>query len=210
MTTNVLIVTSSREGSVDSVLSHLEDLGGRYFRLNTDQFPDKSSLSLFLLRGRYSGNIHSDSLGDIDLKSIDSVWYRKPMPPDLDPSLGSDYRAFIENEVRTTLWSLYTTLDVFWVNPPLLAFYLLEDNKLYQLRAADSVGLIVPDTIISNRHADVLRFVREHGGIAAIKSLYSCIALDLLITKSRFILFIPTRLPQMILLVPKKKLVFLR
>nr|WP_260172209.1 hypothetical protein [Mucilaginibacter phyllosphaerae] len=48
---------------------------------------------------------------------------------------------------------------------------LLEHNKLYQLRLASTVGLKIPDTIISNNINEIVNFSRNHGDKVACKPL---------------------------------------
>lgn len=178
MSPTVLIVTSRESISAGSVISHLEEMGQRYLRLNTDDFPTLSKVRLSLLNGVLDGEIICPGSEKVPLSDIKSVWYRKPMPPDLGGRFRDDFARFAENEARATLWSLYTTSEALWVNPPLFGVRLLEDNKLYQLKIAGSVGLSVPRTIISNDVNDLLGFIDKCDGVAAVKTIYMSAFVD--------------------------------
>lgn len=78
---------------------------------------------------------------------------------------------FVQDESRAALYSLYTTLPCFWMNHPLISSRLLEHNKLYQLQVAQQLGLIVPETIITNDAAELLAFCEECGGSLAVKCI---------------------------------------
>ena len=45
------------------------------------------------------------------------------------------------------------------------------ENKLIQLEAAISVGLVVPDTLISSEPKEVFNFLDKHGGSVVVKAL---------------------------------------
>ena len=112
--------------------------------------------------------------GEVDFSSIKSVWFRRPKDVCASRIEGAVERQFVEDEISFSLWSLYTSLDhVFWMNHPLQARHLLEHNKLLQMKIAASVGLAVPDTIITNDAHRLIRFCKDHGGIIAVKAIRS-------------------------------------
>ncbi len=110
----------------------------------------------------------------INWEDIKSVWYRRPAIPEIREDVREDFREFGVNESRAALWSLYTSIDARWINPPLISSKLLEDNKLYQMKIAREVGLRVPQTIISNNFEDIQSFASIHKNLA-VKSLYTTV-----------------------------------
>lgn len=77
----------------------------------------------------------------------------------------------MKNESKIALWSLYTTLDAFWVNPPLYGSQLLQRNKLLQLKDASNIGLKIPDTLITNDPDELVDFCKDNGNVIAVKLL---------------------------------------
>lgn len=166
----VLILTNENDEHTEPVIEHLENLGQRSYRFNTETFPLKTTLKLTLSEGVLRPLVTGGET--VDLAIVKSVWYRRPAPPFMaSEAIGEGYARFIKNESNTALWSLYTTLEAFWVNPPLMGSHLLQHNKFYQLKGASSVGLKVPDTIITNDPEELLRFSEMKGGVVAVKLL---------------------------------------
>lgn len=172
----VLIFTNSNEVSIGHVIPWLDEFGQKSVRVNIDKFIQEGKcLALSLSYIKLSGFIEGET-EIVDLKRVKSVWYRKPSYPKLLAKNTDDtefpQKKFIEDESRTALWSLYTIIDAFWMNHPLIGFHLLECNKLYQLSIASECGLIIPETIITNNADSLIDFCGKQGGYVAVKCLY--------------------------------------
>lgn len=169
MKDTILVLTNNGDESVDGVIEQLKVMGEKYFRFNTEMFP----LGIKLKLTTEGGFIENESVNEIiDLNSIKSVWYRRPEGALITNSgLGEGYIQFIKNESKIALWSLYTTLDAFWVNPPLYGSQLLQRNKLLQLKDASSIGLKIPDTLITNDPDELVDFCKANGNVMAVKLL---------------------------------------
>jgi glutathione synthase/RimK-type ligase-like ATP-grasp enzyme len=169
MKDTVLLLTNQADDSTDSVIANLEKLGQRFYRFNTESFPLETKIVLTTTRR----SIEFESSEErVDLNNVKSVWYRRPAPPMLaETNLSPGYVRFIKNESEAALWSLYTTIDVFWMNPPLYSVNLLQRNKLYQMKDAASAGLKIPDTVITNDPSELLKFCDRFGGSIAVKLL---------------------------------------
>lgn len=168
-----MIVSNAKENSVSPIVSQLEKMGEKFYRFDTETFPTSKEAKI-----SFSGSIMSLSgylkSGEdrVDLQRVKSVWYRKPAGPLADKKLNGIYREFAEEESRAFLWSFYTaTNEILWVNPPLISRYLLEHNKLYQLKVASSVGLKVPDTLLTNSPNELRDFFNENNGFIVVKTL---------------------------------------
>lgn len=169
----ILILTNKNDEDVESVIKELKNMKAKFFRFNTESFPLTNTIELALSNGKPIGFLN-DKNGNhlVDWVTIKSVWYRRPASVWIeDEELTESCVQFIKNESSTALWSLYTSLEVFWMNHPLVSQRLLEHNKLYQLKEALSVGLAVPDTLITNNPDKLLQFCRNHNGTAAVKLL---------------------------------------
>lgn len=179
MKKHILILSNEEEQCVALVTKHLEKMGETFYRFDTNTFPKNKTLTMTFPDGGMCGslktiehNTSNDTL--INWENIKSVWYRRPALPEVKNSVREDFREFGVNESRAALWSLYTSIDARWVNPPLFASKLLEDNKLYQMKVAYSVGLRVPKTIISNNFEDILSFSSTCKNLA-VKPLYTTV-----------------------------------
>lgn len=169
MKDSILVLTSARDKSVDNVIDMLKLRGEKVFRLNTEEFPTKNSLVLQLNNGLSSNRIATPEW-KLSTDDIKSCWYRH-VDPSIIASKCVGSAKFSEKESTAALWSLYTSIDAFWMNHPLIGVRLLESNKLYQLNAATKVGLRIPDTLITNNAEEVMAFTDSHGGEIAAKVL---------------------------------------
>ena len=172
MKDSVLIITNADDGTIEPVVKHLEEMGEKFYRFNTENFPAEMTINLALSDGNLVGSLKNKN-GDllIDWTKVKSVWYRRPASSRIIKEMAEGYVKFIKDEASAALWSLYTNLDAFWMNPPLISQRLLEHNKLYQLKDALRVGLFVPDTVITNDPDKLFSFCQKHGGVIALKIL---------------------------------------
>lgn len=112
---------------------------------------------------------------NIRVEDIDLIWWRRLNSPRLDaepkiPPEVSDEAArdLIINDCRDSLLGLLLTeFDGVWVNHPEATRRAA--NKLVQIRAAQTVGLRVPKTLVSQDPAAIRRFVAGLGGEAVVK-----------------------------------------
>ncbi len=169
----VLILTNTEEAAIGRVINWLNHFNQKFIRINTEDLilPSNKISLRFLDNKKFEGSI---KFGDqiVDLSRIKSVWYRRPKSPKSNHP-DNQTKSFIEDEFKAALWSLYTCLDSFWMNDPLISKYLLDHNKMLQMKIATSVGLLVPKTIVTNVPDDVLSFCRQNQDEIAVKVLHS-------------------------------------
>ncbi|MBN1209753.1 MAG: hypothetical protein JXB05_33195 [Myxococcaceae bacterium] len=118
-------------------------------------------------------SIHDDAHGSrLDFRSsgapsVGAVWHRRPKEPEPAARVLASDRPFVRNE-----WSLFQKsflalaeelTGALWVNNPRAAVE--AENKLLQLRAARSVGLRVPETLMSNDARAIRAFIARHGRV---------------------------------------------
>lgn len=163
----ILIITNSKEVAVQRVVGYLNELQQHFFVINTDELSGEDIGLTYI-------NNPSGFIGfrgkKINLNQVKCVWYRRPQDPTNFPPMDSVSKDFVQGEYRAFLWSLYTSLEAFWVNSP-LATRLLEHNKFFQIREAARVGLCVPQTIITNNPEELLSFLEGHQGVGVVKAL---------------------------------------
>ncbi|MBI2088727.1 MAG: hypothetical protein HYT78_08270 [Deltaproteobacteria bacterium] len=113
----ILIITQEIDPHADVMVVELRRRGADFIRWHADSFPLHSSVTLRLERESIEGSIRLNGEA-IDLRSIRSVWYRRPTPFLLPPTLSEDEREFARGELRSAFHGLFRIADWFWVNHP--------------------------------------------------------------------------------------------
>lgn len=168
----ILILTHSRDGSAEMVISHLRSMGAEFVRFNTDEFPQKAQIV-----------VNPIDIGDsylqlperkISFGEISVIWNRRPHLPVIDPAIKDEVvRHWAEEESQWALQCFYTFLtDAFWINP-VLRQDRIQFNKLLQIVAAKELGFAVPRTILTNSPAEALAVRKKWGIDLAIKVIKS-------------------------------------
>ncbi|HEY0735282.1 MAG TPA: hypothetical protein VGD69_10295 [Herpetosiphonaceae bacterium] len=146
----IVIVTQMDDAHADDIILLLHELGHDAIRLNTDDIPVNTLLSLGFdsSRPHWSGSIAIQTNGRIiDAESIRSVWWRRPAAFGLPLDLSLQEREFATDEIDHALRSLWASLDCYWISYP--------ENirqaswKGAQLQRAAQLGFEVPRTIIT-------------------------------------------------------------
>jgi len=166
----ILIITSKRDGHVESVSQHLDAAGIEWIRLNTEDLATNADITITPTNG--SGIIClRDSGRTVDLKKVRRVWFRKPDPVNLSHlTLDEGSHDYVEAEFNEILHGVYAMLrHARWINDPFQTR--IAHRKLLQLQVADRLGFKTPRTLVTNDAETALRFADEIGGDLAIKSL---------------------------------------
>lgn len=99
----------------------------------------------------------------IDLEKVDCVWYRRIYPPVLTPAPAAKADAdWALREWREATTAAFAASGVRFVSDPWAQE--LAGMKPYQLRVAQTGGLRVPDTLMTNDAEAARAFVNKHGG----------------------------------------------
>lgn len=170
----ILLVSTKVDIATDYVVLKLTDLGASFHRINTEDFPHLASSSV-----RYgkepgpSWRWNSPSKA-IHLDNVRSVWFRRHRLPVLPPEIEAQDAEYCLREsdwfLKGALYSRDATSEqIKWMSHP--AKVQLAEAKIYQLSVAQSLGLTVPDTIVSNDAAQIRRFFEEKGGEIIAKPL---------------------------------------
>ncbi len=174
----ILILTKRQESSVKLVIPYLKERNQKFLLLYTEDFPIRDLLTINHTDVGCSFKISSFGSKAFASNSFKSVWYRQPGYPQTAKDIHEDIKKFVENESRAVLWTLYNIIDAAWINRPLIATKLLEDNKLYQLKIANSIGIKTPASLISNSPKEILNFIESNNGSVAIKPIFSTAFID--------------------------------
>ncbi len=144
----VLIVTNECDITTDYVVLRLQARGVPYLRLNTERFPGDVTISI---APTAEGCVASIEAKGSELKSdtIDAVWYRRPLPPELPGSIPSWQQALSRDESGSVLFGLYFALSgSLWVSRP--DAIARAERKVVQLAIARATGFKVPRTLATN------------------------------------------------------------
>lgn len=168
----ILVVSSAADPHATAVRAELSRTGAESQLLDLRMFPMRLDLSLHYGTD-YAGprRVRCREGCDLDLREIGTVWWRRPQPFELGALIRPSHRSFAYNECHEAWAGLWQTLDAFWVNDP------LKDEaaarKAYQLDVAKSVGLTIPDTLITNNPAEAGRFIAAHRARGVIYKAFS-------------------------------------
>ena len=160
----ILIITNKVDPHVDSVIGRLKERGAGFVRFNTEDFPQKISLTWKTEETYIDGEIFLPGGHHTLLSQIRSCWYRRPFPQSLSQNLISQQsREFASNEIEAFTKGLWTYLsDRFWINYPLVLRQ--AESKINNLKIASDLGFFIPRTIVTNDPKEALEFINRCNG----------------------------------------------
>lgn len=166
----VLLLTHSGDYfTIDRVAAALSRRGVKPFRLNTDQFPIEIQLQAYLGN---NGTSHRLEYGDVSISTeqVQAVWMRRIWPPQLSQELAPQFQQACIRESLATLDGFWDSLqNVRWVDN--LQRISAAENKLRQLRVASEVGLVIPQTLVTNKPEEVRELFAKVEGKMVTKLL---------------------------------------
>lgn len=162
----ILVISASYDPHADRIVQEIEATGGVAERFNIDQLPHQLWADLRINNGGSKAVLPGAST------DVDAVYYRRLAMirgHGLWSHIPETSRQFAVSEAEATLFGICHTLsDRPWVND----FSNLEVhvNKPVGLMVASEVGLIIPDTVVTNNPDTVRRFYYEHDGKIVFKA----------------------------------------
>ncbi|MFF2528842.1 hypothetical protein ACFVS2_07995 [Brevibacillus sp. NPDC058079] len=138
----ILIVTSTRDLTADYIINRYGS-SVPFFRLNVDRLKDydikfSNRDSFFQIFGK-NGNLSECDIG--------SVYYRKPILPDLS-DYEEKFRPIMQRDIMTLIEGITETAGTRCLTPP--SILRRADNKVVQMKIADKVGFRLPTSVITN------------------------------------------------------------
>lgn len=146
----VLIASSeSDRGTTQPVAEKLQQRGREVILLETDRIDSGQT--------RFAARIAQGALEvcledkTFDPSEVAAAWYRRPVYYGLDGTKTNDVGKFASSSVYTELYKgIYSGIpDARWLNAP--SSMHRAENKLGQLMMAQSLGLTIPDTLVTNK-----------------------------------------------------------
>lgn len=168
----ILLLTHSKDYyTIDRVEKAIARKGCRPFRFNTDKFPEEVKLSIYLEEGEVVLSLQEENRQKkFYAKDVYSVWVRKIGTPHIPENMDPLLRQGCITESLEVLEIFLRVFDnVRWIDDP--ARVRKAEDKLYQLRTAQSVGLTTPRTLITNDPQEVRDFYHSLQGDMVAKMI---------------------------------------
>jgi glutathione synthase/RimK-type ligase-like ATP-grasp enzyme len=145
----IIIVTQKEDPHADDVIIAMERMGQSAVRINTDEIPEKTRISMRWEHDRpFEATIDVLTSGrTMSAGSVRSVWWRRPASFALPSGLSIRETEFATQELDHALWSLWSSLDCYWVSEP--DRIRQASWKGEQLARAAGLGFEVPRTLIT-------------------------------------------------------------
>ncbi|MCA1676665.1 MAG: ATP-grasp ribosomal peptide maturase, partial [Actinobacteria bacterium] len=153
------------------MVDELHTRGVPVFRCNPGDFPRSLSLSARLGEG-WAGSLRLPER-EVSVTDIGCAWYRRPTAFEFPATLSAQERRWATTEARLGVGGFLAALPR-WLNHP--CDIARVEYKPLQLASARTVGLTVPDTLITNDPDEARRFAKEHGDI--IYKLFSSLGVS--------------------------------
>lgn len=164
----IVIVSNNDDQTTNEVIDWLHHYGAKWVRINEDDLVKSYSVSL-----TPEGLVYDFSIPSLNtrFKPPLTIWYRRGgfstghwKTPSLEPMSQTEKRSLRQQvmwEWNTAEHALTTAVFSGMLNSPLDNGL----NKFLVLQSARSVGLAVPETLITTERRDVEAFKRKHGRI---------------------------------------------
>lgn len=175
--TKILLVTNQSDLTTDFVVKKLKEEKIEFYRFNTEELTKTIFLSLKLRAQSYE--IFDSRLRQwIDLHSFSAVYFRRPELPEISGTdLTDAEKYFVRGELMLSLEGIYKLVrSAYWVSP--LYSIRQAENKIYQLEVAQSLGFVIPETIVTNKREHFTEFYQENNADCIIKPLKSGLVED--------------------------------
>jgi glutathione synthase/RimK-type ligase-like ATP-grasp enzyme len=169
----ILIISNTTDLTSDFVVRELTKRNLKFARLNTDEFPinGKGTVS-YKLDGKPSKVIKwKNRKNHLDFNSVESVLYRRPTKPRIDPRIKDDsVMKFCTDESNDFLRGIWYSMNCYWMSSP--EAIRKAEHKVFQLEIAKKIGFSIPETLISNDPERIKSFFRLHPKGVIVKPLY--------------------------------------
>jgi len=166
----ILILSQEEELNVNNVSSILTGMNQRWFRLNGEDIPLNTGITLYPTAPEAKGFLENKKGERAYLDEIHSIWFRRSGDITVQGNLHPGQKRLIEKECGYTIGALYHILrDRFWIND----FYkeIRAINKGLQLHIANKLGLRCPDSIVTSNYDEALAFYNKHNGNVLCKPI---------------------------------------
>lgn len=159
----ILIVSSEDDVSTNHVIDWLEFYNAKYIRITTNTKIKVTRLNITNMEINGSIEINEKS---IELSSIQSIWYRRSGLRLLFESLHSNICEQLDRDVNNQIYTEFNVMREFlWSFFEKKSINLEKDNdtnKLIALNYCKLIGLKIPDTLITSKKDELIKFKRKN------------------------------------------------
>jgi len=159
----ILIVTHTKDYTVDFIANILNKRNLPFLRLNTDLLHEyEIEISL---KGNLLFRINGST-------AFAALWFRRVKFPDLPRCTNEQMAAHIKQDYDSLLFNILTAYPFErYLSHPYQIYQ--AENKIYQLRKAIEIGFTVPETLVTNSFTTLFSFLDAHPSI--IKPIRSAV-----------------------------------
>jgi RimK-like ATP-grasp domain len=168
----VAVVSYPDDPHAQAVVGHLREWGVPVVLFDLADFPDRATLTIDYDGGSPRLEYGRDGDPPLDLRSLRSVWWRRPQMADPNGVGDPSVRVFTLNEWDEALNGLWQLLDTRWVNDPVRDQ--VAARKALQLAVAADVGLMVPVTLVTSDPDRARAFIESRNGSETVFKTFSC------------------------------------
>jgi hypothetical protein len=169
----ILIITRPDDAHAAVMLPRLARRGVEVARFSHASFPQRAQLSLRCGEGGATQQVLRVEGTSLDLARVTAVWYRRPQQPIVHEHVRDEAtRRWVDTQCAAFLESVWNTHPGLWF-PGTPARIEQASSKARQLELAQSLGLEIPSTLITNSPTEVLEFYKRHRGKVVRKAVKS-------------------------------------
>ena len=174
-----LIISSTIDFSTDLVCYQLMMSGEKFYRLNRDEFI-KHNIVVDLQKKSMMISIEDEEY-NIQFEQLKGVFYRAPVFLRIQAKAELSVQEQLErNQWSSFLRNLIIFQNANWINNPVYTYR--AENKMFQLCVAESCGLQIPKTYVSNISVNMLEREKKY----IVKSLDTALFYDTQNNKEMF------------------------
>ncbi|MFW9880753.1 MAG: MvdC/MvdD family ATP grasp protein [Candidatus Thorarchaeota archaeon] len=167
----ILILSNKWDISVDFVIRELQKRNYKFLRINCEDLPNLNVSFKFPNLNFVIKNNNENQFSN----NLKSIWFRRPGKAfEFDNNIKKEKLEtlkFIQNQWISFIDGLRALKNVFWINDPIRNEE--AENKILQLKIAESIGFKIPKTYITNDKELLNKFISDCKGEIILKALYS-------------------------------------
>ncbi|PWB89657.1 hypothetical protein C5688_14520 [Methylocystis sp. MitZ-2018] len=165
----VLIITGEFDSTADGMVRCLKRMSAAFERFHPKEFPTKARMDLTISP---NGSVVGDVVGPgvaFGWEEVGSVWYRRPEPYSVPPTLSIEEQEFATAESSAAFYGAWRTIGAFWVNHP--DRNRIAASKALQIVSAQRRGFSIPKTLFTNDAEKLSTFYDEMNGNIVYKTM---------------------------------------
>lgn len=158
----ILLVSHDDDDHLAPVRSELDRIGSEAVVVDTSTIPGQTAMSAAHSVGADRWRLRLADGSWLDLGECRSGWWRRALPADQDSRIPDPVQAaWAANETYEAMSGFWDAVPITWVSPPRA----IETSmmKTWQLPAARSAGLQVPDTLVTSDPREARAFIDRIG-----------------------------------------------